>query len=239
MTTTVLSPSGRADLAGGAVQQRRRGDGDQRRRSDGFHTRVSPHTSAIAVFHAHTAHGEVERGDHPDDPERVPGLHQPVPGPLRGHRAARRAGATGPTAKSQMSIISWTSPRASETDLADLDADQVGEVLLVLGQQLAEALDQPPRTGAGTVRHCRNAACARSIACSTSAVPATGTVATASPVTGLTTSIRPVPGSVSGSAPQRRRAVGARAPAARRSGSGRASRSSGLLGWSSEGCSSE
>ena len=94
-----------------------------------------------------------------------------------------------------MSIISWTSPRASETILPTSMPTRSARAVLMRGQQLAEALDQPAAHRRRTVRHCRNAACARSIARSTSAVPAKGTVATASPVTGLTTSTRPVPGS--------------------------------------------
>ena len=54
-----------------------------------------------------------------------------------------------PTAKSQMSIISCTSPSASERILPTSMRDQVGDVGLVLGQQLAQALHQRAAHGRG------------------------------------------------------------------------------------------
>ena len=52
--------------------------------SDGFHTTASPQTSASAAFHAHTATGKLNALMTPTTPERMPGLHHAVAGPLGG-----------------------------------------------------------------------------------------------------------------------------------------------------------
>ena len=156
-----VQPVGRADLAGGAVEQRRRGDGDQRsplRRLP--HHRVAADQRDRGVPRPHRAR-EVERGDHADDPERVPGLHQPVPGPLRRHRAARRA--DGTARRRSRRCRSSPGPRRAprRRSCRPRSPTRSASVVLVLGQQLAEPLDQPRRAPApGTVRHARNAACA-------------------------------------------------------------------------------
>ena len=137
-----VEPVRRADLAGGAVQQRRRGDGDQRRALRRLpHQGVAAHQRDRGVPRPHRA-GEVERRDHPDDPERVPGLHQPVPGPLRGHRTALELAGETHGEVTDVDHLLDLAPGLRD-DLADLDADQVRERVLMRGQQLAEALDQP------------------------------------------------------------------------------------------------
>ncbi len=80
--------------------------------SEGFHTTLSPHTSASAAFQAHTATGKLKALITPTTPSgcqvsimRWPGRSDAI---VRPYSWRDR-----PTAKSQMSIISWTSPRAS------------------------------------------------------------------------------------------------------------------------------
>ena len=57
----------------------------------------------MAVFHDQTATGKLKALMTPDHAERVPGLHQPVPGPLGGHRAAVQL------------------PRQADREVADVD----------------------------------------------------------------------------------------------------------------------
>ena len=109
--------------------------------SDGFHTTVSPQTRATAVFHDQTAAGKLKALMTPTTPSgcqvsisRWPGRSD---GMVRPYSCRDR-----PTAKSQMSIISWTSPSASEVILPTSRLIRVAEVVLVLGEQLAEPLDQ-------------------------------------------------------------------------------------------------
>ena len=59
-----------------------------------------------------------------------------------------------PTAKSQMSIISWTSPSASETILpASMQTSSPRSGLCSVSNS-ASRLTTAPRAGAGTARHC-------------------------------------------------------------------------------------
>ena len=81
--------------------------------SAGFQTTVSPQTSATAVFQDHTAAGKLNAEMTPTTPSgcqvsarRWPGRSEAM---VRPYSWRDR-----PTAKSQMSIISWTSPSASE-----------------------------------------------------------------------------------------------------------------------------
>ena len=80
--------------------------------SDGFQITVSPHTSAIAVFHDHTAAGKLKAEITATTPagchvsmSRCPGRSDGIVRPSSWRDS--------PTAKSQMSIISCTSPSAS------------------------------------------------------------------------------------------------------------------------------
>ncbi len=82
--------------------------------------------------------GEVERRDHPDDAERVPGLHQAVAGPLRGHRAPEQLPRQPDGVVADVDHLLHLAARLGG-DLADLDGDQRGQVVEVLAQQLAEA----------------------------------------------------------------------------------------------------
>ena len=111
--------------------------------SEGFQTTGSPQTRAMAVFHDQTAAGKLKALMTPTTPSgcqvsisRWPGRSEGI---VRPYSWRDR-----PTAKSQMSIISWTSPRASEVILPASMLIRRGQVVLVLGEQLAEPLDQRP-----------------------------------------------------------------------------------------------
>ena len=84
---------------------------------------------------------EVERADHAHDAQRVPGLHQPVAGTLGRHGAAVELPGQ---ADREVADVDHLLDLAAGLggDLADLEADQRGQVVLVLGEQLAEPLDQ-------------------------------------------------------------------------------------------------
>ncbi len=123
-----------------AVQQRaaaHRGEGGELRRLP--HHGVAAHQGYGGVP-GPDGRGEVERADDTDHPDRVPGLHQPVPGPFRrnGPTAHLPAQAHG-----QVADVDHLLDLAERLggDLARLDRDQGGQVGLVLGQQLAEPLD--------------------------------------------------------------------------------------------------
>ena len=104
---------------------------------------MSPHTNAIAVFHAQTATGKLNAVMTPTTPSgcqvsinRWPGRSEAMVLPY----SCRER----PTANSQMSIISCTSPRASEVILPASIVTSVREIGLVLDEQLA----QPGHQGA-------------------------------------------------------------------------------------------
>ena len=85
-------------------------------RSDGFHTTVSPHTAARAEFHDQTATGKLNAEITPTGPSgcqcsyiRWLGRSEAMVAPYSWRDR--------PTAKSQMSTISWTSPIPSGTIL--------------------------------------------------------------------------------------------------------------------------
>ena len=77
--------------------------------------------------------GEVEGADHADDAERVPGLHQPVAGALGGYRLAVELAGEADGEVADVDHLLDLAERLGG-DLADLQADQGGEVLLVLGR---------------------------------------------------------------------------------------------------------
>ena len=78
----------RPHLGGGPRQQRLRSEGGEHGVLRGLpHHRVTGDQCQRRVPRVH-GHGEVERGDDPDDAERMPGLHQPVPGTFAGHGLA-------------------------------------------------------------------------------------------------------------------------------------------------------
>ena len=89
-----------------------------------------------------------------------------------------------PTAKSQMSMASCTSPRDSERIFPASIVTSSATSALCSPNSSPRRLTNAPRTGAGTARHSRNASLASAIAASTSAWPAAGTSNNASPVIG-------------------------------------------------------
>ena len=108
--------------------------------SDGFQITLSPHTSASAVFHDQTASGEVERRDHGDDAGGVPGLHQAVAGSLGRHRAALELTGEADGEVADVDHLLHLAERLG-ADLAHLELDEVGEVVLVLLEQATEPPD--------------------------------------------------------------------------------------------------
>ena len=141
--------------------------------SDGFQITGSPATSANAAFHDHTATGKLNA---------VMTAHGPIGCHVSMSRWPGRSLAMvrpcswrdRPTAKSQMSIISWTSPRPSERILpASIDTSSPSSALCSRSSSPSRRT-RFPRTGAGVTRHSANAATDRSTAASTSAASPAG-----------------------------------------------------------------
>lgn len=135
--------------------------------SDGFQTTLSPQTKASALFHAHTAAGKLKAEITPTTPTgcqvsiiRWPGRSEAI---VRPYSWRDR-----PTAKSQMSIISWTSPSPSDRSFPASSVTRRPRASLCRRSSTPSRRTSSPRTGAGTPRHCRNAAWARSMAASLS-----------------------------------------------------------------------
>ena len=131
--------------------------------SEGFHTTVSPHTSATAVFHAQTATGKLNAVITPTTPSgcqvsisRCPGRSEAMVRPYSWRDS--------PTANSQMSIISCTSPSASEVILPASTVTSVARSALCSTSSSPSRATSAPRTGAGVVRHVENACAASAIA---------------------------------------------------------------------------
>ena len=107
---------------------------------DGFQIIVSPQTAASSAFQAQTATGKLNAVMTPTGPS---GCH------CSNIRCSGRSLAIvspwscrdRPTAKSHMSIISWTSPSPSAEDLAGLQRDEPAEVVLVLAERHADLAD--------------------------------------------------------------------------------------------------
>ena len=127
--------------------------------SDGFQTTGSPQTSAIAVFQDQTATGKLNAEMTPTTPSgchcsiiRWPGrsVAMVLPNSWR----------DSPTARSQMSIISCTSPRPSEVILPASIETSAPRSSLCSRSNSPSSRTRPPRTGAGTSRHCWNASAA-------------------------------------------------------------------------------
>ena len=185
VTTTVFSPSGAPTSRAARSSNAAAATATSGVLSDGFHTTVLPQTSAIAAFHAHTAAGKLKAEMTATTPSgcqvsisRWPGRSDGIVRPSSWRES--------PTARSHTSIISWTSPRDSETILPTSTPMRSASSCLCSVSSSPNRLTSRPRTGAGTDRHARNASWARATAASTSAADAKGTVATGSPVTGLT-----------------------------------------------------
>ena len=158
--------------------------------SDGFHTTGSPHTTASAAFHDHTATGKLKAEITPHTPSgcqvsimRWPGRSVAI---VRPYSWRDR-----PTAKSQMSIISCTSPRPSEGILPASNVTRRPRSALAARSSSPNRRISSPRRGAGTVRQVAKAACARPMASLACAGVCWGTWATTSPVRGERTAKSP------------------------------------------------
>ena len=98
-----------------------------------------------------------------------------------------------PTAKSQMSIISCTSPRPSDTTLPTSSVTSRPSAALAPRSSSPSSRTSSPRRGAGTRRQARNASWARPIASPTSEARTSATAPMTSPVIGeRTSSVPPV-----------------------------------------------
>ncbi len=151
--------------------------------SDGFHTTASPQTSASAAFQAQTATGKLKAEMTPTTPSgcqvsimRCCGRSVAMVSPCSWRDR--------PTAKSQMSIISCTSPRPSETILPASSVTSRPRSALAARSSSPSRRTSSPRRGAGTIRQARKAAWARSIRAAASVGETAASSATISPVSG-------------------------------------------------------
>ncbi len=167
--------------------------------SDGFHTHGSPQISASAAFHAHTATGKLNAEMTPTTPSGCQvSIIRCSPRSLG--RVRPPTWRASPTAKSQMSIISWTSPAPSLLILPASIVTSRARSSLAARSTSPNRRTSSPRRGAGTSRHAVNAAAARPIAAPTSAVSATWP--SSSPVIGERAATPRSP-STAGSTPRR------------------------------------
>ena len=128
----------RADLGDGPGEDGVAGQRRQRRQLRGLpHHRV-PADQGDGGVPGPDRGREVERADDTDDTQRVPGLHQPVAGTLGRHRAAVELAGEADREVADVDHL-LDLPAGLGGDLADLEADQGGQVVLVLGEQLARA----------------------------------------------------------------------------------------------------
>ncbi|MNQ41757.1 hypothetical protein D3C85_554440 [compost metagenome] len=130
--------------------------------SDGFHTTALPQTSARVAFHAHTATGKLKALITPTTPSGCQDSRMWWPG--RSEAMVRPySWRDRPTAKSQMSIISCTSPRPSWVILpASQDTSSASSALWARSTS-PNRRTSSPRRGAGTLRQASKAACAAAI----------------------------------------------------------------------------
>ncbi len=134
---------GGADVARGPVEQGGAAEGGQRRGLGRLpHHGVAAHQRDRGVPRP-DRHREVEGADHADDAQRVPGLVQPVTRSLRRHRAPVELARQADREVADVDHLLHLAQRLG-ADLARLQAHQVGQVGLVLGEQLAEPLHQRP-----------------------------------------------------------------------------------------------
>ena len=154
--------------------------------SDGFQTTLSPQTIARAAFHAQTATGKLKALITPTGPSgcqvsiiRCPGRSEAIVSPYNWRES--------PTAKSQMSIISWTSPRPSCTILPASSVTSLPKACLLARSSSPNRRISSPRLGAGTSRQARKASTEALIFPSTSADVSLRTDPRTAPSIGLRT----------------------------------------------------
>ncbi len=158
--------------------------------SEGFQTTELPQTSASAVFHDHTATGKLNALITPTTPSGCQVSRMWWPGRsdamVRPYNWRER-----PTAKSQISIISWTSPRPSWVILPASQDTSSPSSALCRRNSSPNSRTSSPRRGAGTWRQARNACSARSTLAATAARPSSGTAARRLPSMGVCTASSP------------------------------------------------
>ncbi len=200
--TSSNNPSGAPHAAAARRASSIVADDDSNVLSDGFHTTGSPHTMASAAFHDHTATGKLKA------------LITPI-GPIGCHVSLRRwsgrsdaivnpcSWRDSPTARSQMSIISCTSPRPSDRILpVSIDTRTARSCLFARSVSPSTRITSP-RRGAGTDLQIAAALTARPTAASRS-------VSTAAPP-----SVRPMIGDRTGEPPCSERSTPRRCAEAR------------------------
>ena len=124
--------------------------------SEGFHTTVSPHTSAIAAFQDHTATGKLNAVIDADHAQRMPGLHQPVARPFGGDGAPVELARQPDREPADVDHLLHFAERLGD-GFAGLDRHQRRQLGLVLDQQFTEPRDKGSalRRGRGSPRRKR------------------------------------------------------------------------------------
>ena len=124
--------------------------------SEGFHTIELPHTNAKAAFHDHTATGKLKALMMPTGPTGChvsrmwwPGRSEAMVKPYNWRDK--------PTAKSQISIISCTSPKASWVILPASKVTTCAKSALCSRNTSPKMRTNSPRRGAGILRQASNA----------------------------------------------------------------------------------
>ncbi len=130
-----------ADIGAGPLDQRLAGDRGQRGELGGLpHHGVAAHQRDRGVPRPHRDR-EVEGGDDADHTQRVPGFHQPVPGPLGGDGAAVQLTRQPDGEVADVDHLLHLAEGLGG-DLARLDGHQRRQIGLVRAQQLAQARHQ-------------------------------------------------------------------------------------------------
>ena len=158
--------------------------------SDGFQITGSPQTSARAAFQDQTATGKLKAEMIAHGPSgcqvsvmRWPGRSEAM---ARPYNCRER-----PTAKSQMSIISCTSPKPSETILPTSSVTSAPRASFEARSSSPSRRTSSPRRGAGTSRQARKALCARSMIAGMSAAGVSRIRAISAPSIGERTESEP------------------------------------------------
>ena len=108
---------------------------------EGFQTTLSPHTSAIAVFHDHTAAGKLKAEITATTPSGCQVSISRWPGPLGRHRPAVELAREADREVADVDHL-LNLAEGLGRDLPGLDRDQLADVGLVLAEQHAEPLDE-------------------------------------------------------------------------------------------------
>jgi hypothetical protein len=136
----------RVELRDGLLEDR----GAGQRRQGGELRRLPDHRVTADEGHCRVPRPdrgrEVEGADHADHAQRVPGLHQSVSRALGGHGPAVQLARQPDREVADVDHLLDLAAGLGG-DLADLEADQRGQVVLVLGEQLTPPLDEGTAPG--------------------------------------------------------------------------------------------